>query len=314
MTMQSETVPFEKPLPCTEVCRADDRERWLAARNTGIGASEVAVVLGESPWSSPLHLYARKTGQLVEDQDSEVLEAGRRLEPVVIEWAGDRMGCEVLGGGILYRSDAEPWALATLDAWANLDGVWVPLEVKTTGAHHADAWEEGAPRHYWWQCQAQAFVMGAPRVAIACLIGGQRLVWDVIERDEGAIAHMVRECSAFWRRVEEHIPPEPDGTEHSKRALAAMYPHAEEGKVVELPGELIDVADELEVAKAEKKAAEKRATEAENRIKAALGDAERGVFADGSGFSFKEVHLPERNMKPTTFRRLTRTKSKKARK
>lgn len=295
---------------CVEICRAEDRERWLVERHRGIGASEVAIVLGESPWSSPLHLYARKTGAIVDDSDNDALEAGRRLEPVIVDWFADRAGCKVLASGILYRSAAEPWALATLDAWAELDGEWCPLEVKTTNAFKADDWQEGTPRHYWWQCQAQAFVMGAPRVAVACLIGGQRFVWDVVERDEGAISHMVRTCRVFWQMVEAEMPPSPDDTRFSKAALDALYPSASEGKSIELPAELLDAADGLEEYKREIKNHEALARECENRIKAALGDAERGYFADGSGFSWKTISMPERTLKATTFRRLTRTKSK----
>src|SRR5690348_4034345 len=36
---------------------------WLALRNSGIGASEVAAILGESKYDSPYSLWARKTGR-----------------------------------------------------------------------------------------------------------------------------------------------------------------------------------------------------------------------------------------------------------
>ena len=39
-------------------------QAWLAQRNSGIGASEVAAVLGESTYYSPYSLWARKTGRV----------------------------------------------------------------------------------------------------------------------------------------------------------------------------------------------------------------------------------------------------------
>jgi predicted phage-related endonuclease len=39
------------------------REEWLAARRLGIGGSDIGALLGASPWSTPLDVWADKTGQ-----------------------------------------------------------------------------------------------------------------------------------------------------------------------------------------------------------------------------------------------------------
>src|SRR5262245_47569975 len=78
------------------VCDSADREVWLAARLTGIGASESAAVLGESRWSSPLKVYAEKIGVIEHDPD-EQLEAqywGSRLERIVADEFSIRTGIE----------------------------------------------------------------------------------------------------------------------------------------------------------------------------------------------------------------------------
>ena len=41
---------------------APDRAAWLAQRRNGIGASDIAAVLGISPWKTPLQLYMDKRG------------------------------------------------------------------------------------------------------------------------------------------------------------------------------------------------------------------------------------------------------------
>src|SRR5258708_12583584 len=53
---------------------------WHEARRKGITASEIAVLMGLSPWSSPYALYHRKTGDLPEQEDTTALSLGRYLE------------------------------------------------------------------------------------------------------------------------------------------------------------------------------------------------------------------------------------------
>ena len=36
------------------------REEWLSARRTGIGGSDIAAILGLSPWRTPLDVYRDK--------------------------------------------------------------------------------------------------------------------------------------------------------------------------------------------------------------------------------------------------------------
>ena len=45
-----------------------DRAEWLAWRRSGIGASDVAGILGISPWASPFTVWADKLG-LLPDED-----------------------------------------------------------------------------------------------------------------------------------------------------------------------------------------------------------------------------------------------------
>ena len=40
-------------------------DEWLAFRNTGIGGSDAAAVLGENPWKTNVELWEEKTGKSV---------------------------------------------------------------------------------------------------------------------------------------------------------------------------------------------------------------------------------------------------------
>lgn len=90
---------------------------WLAARRKGVTASEIAVIMGLSPWSSPYKLYHQKLGILPRDEVTPAMERGTYLEPYIAQrfaaahpefWAsGD--------GKTLYRHGERSWQLATPD-------------------------------------------------------------------------------------------------------------------------------------------------------------------------------------------------------
>src|SRR5512141_3142914 len=67
----------------------ESRDKWLEARNLGIGASESAALFGLSPWMSPFSLWADKSGMAPrEDSGAEFLKWGLLLEkPIAEEYA-----------------------------------------------------------------------------------------------------------------------------------------------------------------------------------------------------------------------------------
>jgi predicted phage-related endonuclease len=292
-----------------------NREAWLAARTTGIGASDAWRLVSE-----PYALWALKSG-LIEDEDLSDVERvqwGNLLESTVIAETCRRAGAIGISSGTLYRSTAYPFALATLDGrGVEIRGgddsadihPWFPIEAKTGSAWLADEWADGAPPKYRIQCQWQMLVTGAPRVLLGCLLGGQRLVWSWIERDEATIAALADAGREMWRRVVENDPPPCDGSEASARALAKVYPK-DDGETIVLPGSLIEASDELDAVKAQIKAAEAREKVLEAQIKAAIGGASRGLLIDGSGWTWKAQTRAEHVVKASTFRVLRRTKAK----
>lgn len=296
------------PDACERVLRAeDDTEAWLDARLAGIGSSDAAALMGESPWASPLDLYLAKTGHADRGEESERMRWGRALEPVIIAEYGSPLyaGRWVERSGDLLRSTREPWAMCTLDAYTNIGGVLVPLEVKNGDRSTTNEWEQGPPRHYWWQLQHQMLVVDSPLASIACLLGGNRLVWCDVEVDHEAQNRLIRAGREFYRRmIERDAPPATEAGD--AKALASLYPQAS-GETVALPAELYDALDEYEAARAEGKAAEEREAVAKARLADAIGEAARGVLPDGTIISWPTVSVKGsvREVQPYTYRRLT---------
>jgi len=287
---------------------------WHAARLTGLGASEMATVLGLNPYRSALQLYAEKVGAIEPEDlsDREAVQMGILLEPFVIDRYRERSGRWAERDGHLLRSREHAWATCTLDG-KTIEGepepekAW-PLEVKTTGAFRAEDWVDGPPDVYMVQIQHQMMVVGTEKATIACLIGGQKLVWCDVPRDEQMIRKIIFHGQIFWERVQQKSPPPADGP-GARDALRNLYP-VDDGNTVELPRALLDVIDELdEVKAAEKEAGAKRAA-LEARIQEAMGNASRGIILGGATVTWKQQVRKAAMMPESRFRvlRISRPK------
>jgi putative phage-type endonuclease len=215
-----------------------DHAAWLANRRTGIGGSDIAAIMGLSPWRSPLDVYLDKTGAAEPVADSESMYWGRRLEDVVASEWQQRAGRRVQRvNTMLRRTGDEDWMLANIDRaivapgsrvrvgsdGASLIGAAGVLEVKTASAHAAADWQgadgsDALPVYYAAQGMWYLAVTGQDVCEFAALIGGQRFVTRRVERDEETIRGMVEQAREFWRRhVMQRMPPEPrTGAEAAK--------------------------------------------------------------------------------------------------
>jgi putative phage-type endonuclease len=265
-------------------------EAWLAWRAEGVGASDVAGILGISPYTSSWRIWAEKVGLLPPEEPGEVaeqLEAGHFMELAVGPWFGHRTGMHVAGEQLMLEHPEWPVARCTLDGLV-FDG---PLEVADTRTaltlalggleikHEAfgKRWEH-IPAHY--QCQGfwQMYVAGLERVWFAVLQGRSLRIHELV-RDEAEIAWIVGQVETWWHdHVVGETPPPVDGSDATREALAAVYPESDPELVVDLGDDDRALLVEFVDAKAVKKAAVDRADELGNALRARLGAAEVGLI------------------------------------
>lgn len=269
-------------------CRSTDPE-WQALRREGIGASEAAAIMGVSPWRSPLQLWAEKTGAIEPPElEGEWIEWGHRLEPAILEAYRDRTGRHTEPSREMLWSDEHRWAFATLDGWTTDTHPhrW-PLEVKNVSGWKADEWEDGPPAHYVTQLEHQMLVSGADRATIVALLGGQRLVWCDVMRDEQRIRKLAHHCAKFWESVEQGTMPPPGPAD--RQVLGQMHSEPEDDAVVPLDGEFYELdARRCELTVEIAKLSDQRDI-IDNRIRAAIGNATRGVLPDGTEYRWAKT-------------------------
>lgn len=95
------------------------REDWLEYRKKGIGGSDVAAIMGISPFATIRDLFYNKTGvqpviQEEEESNWVAKEVGHRLEDLVAEIFSKKTGLEVFPVRVMFRHPLYLLALKVL--------------------------------------------------------------------------------------------------------------------------------------------------------------------------------------------------------
>lgn len=286
------------------------REQWLAERKTGIGASDSAAILGVSPWRSPVEVWADKTGLAdTTDAASEAAEWGIRLEPVIAQALAERTGRDVSCRPAfqLVRHPMLPWLFCTPDAEDSAGRV---VQIKTCSAYKASEWRDEPPLQYQVQVQHELEVLDRDEATLVVLIGGQKLRYYDVPRNQPFIAALRSRLEEFWVCVQERRMPSIDGTVSTAQALARLHPQ-DSGATEPLDFNMMSVFAEWEAAKAAANEAESRKRLAENMLRAAMGDASYGVLPDGNMLSLLTQTRAAHAVKESTYRVLRRVNPKR---
>jgi putative phage-type endonuclease len=286
------------------------RREWLDQRRQTVGASEVSAILGLSTWESPYSLWAKKTGQVVDDgEETEPQRWGNLLEPIICDEYSRETGRTVIDHGryaVRYSATC-PYLSATLDreVVAFDDRGNGCMEAKNVSAYKLEDWNEGAPLLYQVQLQAQMEVTGAQWGSAAALLGGNTFRWCDVQRDEVFIQMMRRKIAEFWQLVETRTPPPIDGSNSTAEVLRRLYPK-DSGETIALPGEATHWDDEIALCNEHLKLYGDRKQAAQNQLRAALGDATFGVLPAGGRYSYKSQTRKAHHAEESTSRVLRR--------
>ncbi|MFJ6014536.1 YqaJ viral recombinase family protein [Streptomyces sp. NPDC092952] len=202
------------------------REEWETVRRSGIGGSDVAGILGlAGKYNSPRRVYEEKHGRST-FVDTEPAEIGREIEDFIAMMFSKRSGLDVAVPPGTLQNIERPWMRANVDRYViGSDGCpVVPLECKNRSEYQLDDWEDGVPDAPAIQCYWYMAVGGWSHGYVAALVGGNKLRWHRLERDEEIIGELVEHCEQWYERhIVEGFPPPADGLEDTMNLLARLW-------------------------------------------------------------------------------------------
>lgn len=257
-------------------------EQQRLARRNHLGSSDAPAVVGLSPWRTPADVYYSKVYES-DDQTTEAMETGNRLEPAILDFAAERLGVALRRNVSLVSGGRDEGILA-----ANLDALVADrdeaVEAKYVGPTAAAEWgsdgTDEVPDHVNLQVQHQMYVADLDRVWVAAAIAGYRLEWRlyVVPRSAAIIGALVDREIEFWRRhVTPRCPPESSAPSIEVLKLLRRTP----GSCVDLGEEAAALWLQREFAAEQRKNANADYEDATAKLLAMLGESEAGRLPDG---------------------------------
>lgn len=242
---------------------------WLEARENGIGASQAAAAIGVSEWQSPIGLWAEKLKLVPPAPENVSMRIGTELEPLIARMYTEATGVKVRRANNLRQHAEHPFMLASIDRRAGRKPVELKFSARATG--YGEPGTDEVPDDVLVQVLHQLAVLDEPEGDVALLKPGTDgvLIYPITRTAEAEAAIVKREA-AFWDHVLARTEPPVDGSEATRRALAAMYPRGADELVIDADEETARAIRTLRKVRAEQKAIETQRDELEARIQAAM--------------------------------------------
>ena len=261
------------------VRKPEKTEDWLALRKPYLGGSEIAAVLGLSPWKTPVQLFLEKTGRLKDEpSNAEALRLGQYLEAYAAMRYQEETGLTVRNYNFMLV-DEEAGLCGDVDRLVVPDGEKVAahqgeirtdalLECKTSGV----AWDDGVPAYYEAQVQQYLWLTGCRRADFAVVFLAPRREFKMfsVQRDDEVIAAMRREAMKFRAKYIDTDTPPPAVCEADCKALWARS----RGIEIEASPEIAIAIEELRSVESTIKGLEERESEIKAEVMAVLGEAD----------------------------------------
>lgn len=254
-----------------------NREEWLAARTQGIGASEVATIIGVNPYETPYQLWRRKRGLDAPKEETFAMKAGHYLEDAVARFYANESGREIINSSaedFMFIDPQKPFLRVSPDRT-----FWLPdlphnddnkgiLECKTT---QKKIDPDDLPKHWFCQLQMNLGVAGYEKGALAWLCSGRDFDYRDVTFAPDFYAWMVEEVERFWK---DNIMDGKEPEVTSVQDVLLKYNKHTAGKSIEVDEDIFAAYNDLKELKSQIAEMEARKEELEGKIKMVFADAE----------------------------------------
>ena len=249
---------------------ANGSPEWHELRNEPgvIGGSDIAACAGLSSWTSPITLWAKKTGQIPDEVTPNLsMKLGTILEePILQLFADEHPELTILTTGT-WANKTYPWMRANPDGlYLDADGNWGIVEVKFS----RDYWT-AVPQSYRAQVLWYMKVFGIKQAKLVALAGSSYQEYD-IEWDQFEADTLFEAAIRFRQACMDLKMPDWDGSNSTLETVRALNPNIEDAEI-----DLDDLGVHYFNAVDEADSANTKLTELKSRVIKAMDGKKRGI-------------------------------------
>lgn len=185
-----------------------EHAQWLEERRRGLGGSDIAAILGLSPFKTAYQIYQEKRKEVEDWQGNETTDWGKRMEPAIRQWYSDTTGRNVYLPEKIIYNEKYPFMLASIDGFTD-DSRGVEIKTARSGKGWGEPGTNEIPDYYAVQCHHYMIVTGFPVFDVpVSIMGGSPQLYEV-PADKEIHEMIIDACAEFWQRVVDGNPPDP---------------------------------------------------------------------------------------------------------
>jgi putative phage-type endonuclease len=195
---------------------------WHKFRESRIGASDIPIIMGVSPYKTAYKLWAEKIGFDLQDAVTPAMLKGHEMEPSIRAYAS-AMHSMQFEPCVMTRDDF-PWMMASLDGFHEEGETVTLLECKYNNRErHSELKKGNISESHQLQMQWQMYVAGAESCVYASC-NQEDYETLVVQRNEALIEQCVNAAIEFKQMLDEARPPAM--TERDKERIPIEEPEA----------------------------------------------------------------------------------------
>lgn len=263
---------------------------WQAQRSNYIGGSEVAAILGQSQYNTPLQIWMTKQGILPPEEDNPVMDFGHYFEPQLAAYFEQATGLKTRRVNQSFTHAAHEFLKANIDrqvlAGKGLESTAV-LELKTTTSHRWRSFDGNIPIEYYLQVQHYLAITQYEKAFLQVYLRDtcEFLEPQIIDPNPELIEDMTGKLVQWWQTymVGDGRRPEPINGEDA----LMLYPDSQPEEVVEVTPAGYALYRELTEVRDRKADLTKQEEHLKTKLKEKLGKAERLVCGGKTLVSWK---------------------------
>lgn len=179
-------------------------EEWIQWRKSKLGASDIAAVMGVSPWTTQYQLWTYKMG-IAEPQMNAAMQRGTDMEEEARNAFIDHIGIHV--APIVWEDDIYDWCIASFDGVSEDRKTIVEIKCPGKLEHEITSANSEPPVKYIPQLQHQLYICGLPKMYYFSYRSPDDFVCLEVERDDDYIMRMLKSEKEFYKCMMEFTPP-----------------------------------------------------------------------------------------------------------
>ncbi len=262
--------------------------KQLENRRKYVGGSDLAAILGLSPYKNAHSVWVEKVTGELEPIDNDAIALGNALEPGLCQLAANKIRLKVWNSNP-FRVVKGTRIGVHMDGFVNGDDIGpdipgpdVPIECKTAGlvSDFADTEEWGEPMtdeipgQYLPQCHGLMMATGADHCWVSALVRGRGHVLYRVRADVEIHQMIIEQVEEFWDCVEKDVPPADSPPELEVMKRLRRVPQT----VMMAPERIVEPLADMEEAKVQIKYWEERKKEANACVLEIMGHAEAALL------------------------------------